>query len=141
MAKKACSAKVCGGCKDFWSPREIVFCREQIIWILSLEMIKMGEWPPNPLGSGYTDAPIGKSGRHRGAYFEAPIQIVGEINARLRKTRVDGKLLLAEIKLGTIYIEDFSEEAHMALNYISGWVRRDKKYSQFKAEKRYKGAK
>lgn len=118
---------------EWYSPKEITFTRDQVLWILRhLEMMREGNYPPEP-SSGYTE-PLGKKRTRRGAYFETPCVIVAEVDWRLERTGIDGKLLLAEVKAEYTY---FSQEAWTALNYISGWKRKKTPYSQWKASRNY----
>ena len=123
---------------DWWVPREIIFNREQVMWIIEhLDMMVEGNWPANPQGSVYTMAPnIRQSGRKK-AYFETPCQIAAEVEYRLNKTGVEGKLLVSEIKQG-LYWEELQPESKRALNYISGWRRRRQKYGAWVKQRRYR---
>ena len=119
----------------WWHPREIKFNKAQCLWLIpQLPRLREGTYPTNPVGTGYTDAPAKRSLKYR-AYFETPCQIAGELDYRLSKTGVDGKLLVAEVMAE--YTE-LSYEAVRALNYVSGW-RRKGNYGQWKRQRRYRG--
>ena len=121
---------------ELWfHPRDIIFTREQCLWILSWFLSEeIGDWPPEPKGSGYVDAQSGKRSRGCHAPFEAPCQITAEISLRLERTGKDGKILIREVQAGYTL---FSDEAWTALNYISGWKRRRTGYSDFRSHKRW----
>jgi len=119
---------------EWYSPREINFNRDQMIWLIEhLEIMRRGEYPPDPQGSRYIS--VGKRKIKPKAYFEISCQLAGEVDFRLKLTGVDGKLLVAEINNGIDRYEDLDYESQMALNFISGWRRR-KNYSQWKADRR-----
>jgi len=124
---------------DIWyEPREIIFSREQMLWLISWLLVLIeGNWPPNPQGSGYTEAPNVQHSRSRHAYFETPCQIAAEVEWRLKRTGIEGKLLVAEIRLG-LMLEELQPESRRALNYISGWRRRKTPYRVWLAKKRYR---
>ena len=123
----------------YFTPKEIVFERNQVLWLLfNLPLLKEGMWPPNPYVSGYTDEPMGKSKRYKRAYFETPVQFAAEISFRLDKTGIDGKLLLAQVMgFDRVTVEDLQEEAHYALNYISGWKRKRMEYKAWRRQRVY----
>lgn len=120
---------------EWVSPGAVTFTREQVLWLLPLlpDLIK-GEYPPEPIDSGYIDVPIGKRGLKCRAAFENPCLIAAELEMRLEKTGVDGKLLLAEVGAGYTM---FSDEAWLALKFISGW-RRKKNYIVWQKQRRYR---
>lgn len=123
---------------EWYSPGQITFRREEMIFLIqSLPMLKEGYWPPNPLGSGYTEAPLSKKVRHHKAYFEIPEQFAYECEFRLEKTKSDGKILYWQLQAGINDYEDLEPDAKTALNYISGWRRRTSSYPIWKAKRRY----
>ena len=125
--------------EEHYSPAEIMFSREQIIWIItSMEMIEEGKWPPDFKITGYTG---GKKGRHFGpAYFEIPCTISGEVKRRLKLTKKDGKILYWQIGANFITrFEDLEPEAKMALNFISIFdFRKRAPYIQWSKQRRYR---
>ncbi len=108
-----------------------------MIWLIfHLDLLQEGQWPPDPKGSGYIDAPIGKkSGKHK-AYFETPCQFAAEVGSRLKTTGEAGEALVDEIIGGIPDYEGLSRPAKRALNYISGWRRRDQSYPEWKADRK-----
>lgn len=76
--------------QPWYSPGEIVFTREQTLWVLEyLRSMLEGQWPVRP--TNYTEPKVQKSpSRH--AYFETPIQVGAEMCLRLRKARQDGAM-------------------------------------------------
>ena len=122
----------------WYSPREIFFTREQMLWLLEhLPELETGNWPVNPQGSGYVDLPLKKSGRQQ-AYFETPCQFAAEVSWRLDKTGEDGKILYWQVQSGVTEYELLEHEAKEALNYMSGWRRRQTSYSRFNTNRRYR---
>lgn len=79
--------------KDFYSPGELRFTRQQFLWLLwNLETLQTGIWPSD--ASSY-ELYIGKkTGIHR-AYFETPIEYAIEVEQRLEKCGIDGLILEA----------------------------------------------
>lgn len=115
---------------------EIRFCPFQILWII-LNAETLGQsWPPNPDGSSYTDSGI-KTGYASEAYYAKPVGILGEVNARLARTGIHGKLLRAEVLAGL----DLSQEAKSALHYCKGWRRKRMSYWRWLRHRRYQGKK
>lgn len=80
----------------WWEPRQIVFNREQVLWLLAwLLSIREGNWPPDPRYTGYTDtAGVTKTRSYR-APFEAAALVAAELDARIRACGQDGEMLLA----------------------------------------------
>jgi len=123
--------------KDWYSPGEILFQRDEILWVLQyIELIEEGVWPPDFKHTGYTG---GKRGRRFGsAYFEVPITISAEVKRRLSATGEDGKLLFWQVKAGITNFEDLESEAKCALNFMSLWdFRKRPAYSIWRKGWRY----
>ena len=136
----------CNKCKDYrkclgkewYSYGEVRWCPFQCLWIIEhLDLIIIGKWPPSPEGSTYTDSSIKRSVPLSYASFEKPCDIVAELEVRLRKTGVDGKLLIAEVQAGKTF--ELSKEAQTALMYIKGWRRKRLTYSNWKKQRTYLG--
>jgi hypothetical protein len=120
----------------WWSPRDIVFNREQCIWLISEVLpLPAGTWPREPLESGYTEINQGKKTSHH-APFEQPCQVTAELLERLGSTKEAGEALVDEIKYGFDRYEELSRPAQRVLNYMSGWRRRRQTYSQWKRNKK-----
>lgn len=101
--------------KDWYSPREIRFTREQVLWLLrNLPTLKEGYWPIE--ASSYIDIPIGKKSSKSGAYFETPTQFAAEIETRLERAGIDGLILEA------IECWDKSEASLAAYLRMPEWV-------------------
>lgn len=80
----------------WWEPREIIFNKEQVLWLLAwLLSIREGNWPPDHRYTGYTDAlGVTKTRSHR-APFEASCQVAAELDVRIRACGQDGEMLNA----------------------------------------------
>lgn len=128
----------------WWSPGEITFRHRQMLWLIEhLPELREGQWPANPVGSGYIDLPLVRKGkaRSRKAYFEIPTTIVAEVEVRLEKCGIDGLILLATECWGEseqslakyLGIPPWSvrKRANNALRYISGWERKNQSYKEF----------
>ena len=122
--------------KDFYSPGEIRFAREEMIWLITwLPLLEKGTWPPEFRDSGYTGS-HGSRG-HR-APFENASGFAGEVNARLSTTGEAGEALVDEIQSGVTDYEGLSRPAKRALNYISGFRRRRLSYPEWKALQKFR---
>ena len=131
----------CGGCKkkelcpcidaEWFSPGQIVYCRPQVLWfLLNADVIRDGEWPPEPTGSNYTDPAI----RSKAVKIpkQSAEQLAAEIDARLNCVPgIQRKLLEVEVQ-EQLPLSSFSWEA---LNYICGWRRRRESFRKFKSRK------
>ncbi len=115
--------------KDWYSYSEIYsWCPHQIIFIIeNADTLRAGNWPLNPEGSGYIDPAI-HTGYASEAYYTKPVGIIAEVNKRLERTGVHGKLLRAEVIAGL----DLSEESKSALRYCSGRRRKQMSYNAWK---------
>lgn len=118
---------------EWYSYRDIKFTPEQVIWILqNLELLEEGKWPPEYSVTGYTDDGFMKR-VNKEAGFVKPTIIVAEVNKRLERTGVHGKLLRAEIIAGL----ELSEESKSALRYCSGRRRKQMSFLQWQRKGKY----
>ncbi len=79
--------------KDFYSPSEIHWTRQQCLWLIrNLVSLREGYYPSD--ASGYADIPSKKTGSHK-APFITPIEYAAEIETRLEKCGLDGLILEA----------------------------------------------
>ena len=132
--------KDCRKCKDYrgcngkpwYNYGEIRFCPLQILWVITNSEIMITNWPPNPEGSGYTDSGTKPSYKNEGS-FAKPAGILAEVNARLVRAGVSGKLLRAEV-LAEL---DLSYESKDALMYVKGWRRKLMRFGAWKKGRRY----
>ena len=131
---------------DWWPPREIYFTREQCIFII-VELVIGGidTWPTNPAGSGYTDAQWSKKSKRRpGAYFETACQVRAEMEVRLERCGIAGKLLVSDIKVvtdkwWTMDWKDYlNEESKDVLEYVSGDERKEMPFLAWNRQRRYR---
>lgn len=128
---------------DVWfSPSSIRFTWEQVIWLLGfLSMLKRGDYPPEPVESGYFDTPIGKKTVPHRAHFETPVLIAVEIEERLALTGQDGEMVRAFYCKGLREDEiarlvncdelDVWRRINRALRYIKGSRRKRRSYQEF----------
>ena len=121
---------------EWYSYGEFSFRRCEVLWALHYaEEFRDGKWPCQNIISGYTDPGIRTQRVKKEPAFVKPAIVMAETDARLEKTGVDGKLLLAEVEAE---YELFSDEAWMALNYVSGWKRKRQLYVDFKKQTKYR---
>lgn len=116
----------------WWNPREIIFSKEQILFLIPYFEERL--YPPEP-SSSYVDIPIGKKQPKSHAPFETPAQIFGELDVRLKRAGIAGKLLVAEVCAEYMLL---SPEAQSALNYISGFKRRRQSFINWKKQRTYR---
>ena len=75
--------------RDWWTPKEIIFTREQVGWLLRFyPLLSEGDWPQRP--TGYVGH--GKAWRRRG-HFETTVEIVAELDERMRPLGRDAAIL------------------------------------------------
>lgn len=131
--------------ETWWPPREIVFSREQMEWLLKhLLALDEGQWPPEP--GGYNDVKTGKPEWWRGAYFETPCQFGAEVRHRLEATGSDGLLVLSYYvydvdleylaRLNGLDVHRLSRRIERVLRYMSGWKRKRKTYREWRQKRR-----
>lgn len=119
--------------KPWFHYGEIRFCPYQVCWIIEhSDTIIAGNWPANPDGSSHTDPKI-TAGYKSEAYYVKPTAMLGEVEYRLKRTGVDGKLLRAELLAGL----DLSRESKDALMYVKGWRRKRMTYQRWLRDRRY----
>jgi len=117
--------------KGWWTPWEIRFFREQVIWLIEwLTVLGAGQWPAIPLNESWArhKRPMGR------AYFETPAQVFAEITDRLDQCGQDGEIVKdtylwkkSDREICIAYKMDvFQIDRHVnsALAYISGWKRK-----------------
>ena len=140
--------------KDYYSPNEISFTRDQVLWLIKhLDILRDFTWPPEHRETGY----IGGSTRIvRRAPFDTPACILGELEERIEKCGLDGIMMefvysassedkqaleqhiASALKLN---IRTVDRKLKKALRYITGNCRRwvsCGKCSEFKTCKRKK---
>lgn len=126
---------------EWYSYKGFNFNKEQVLWAIgNLETLRNGLWPAEPKETGYTEAIGIRKSKQTEATFVKPIGIAGELDWRLKRTKTDGKLLEAEVRASEHlkFWTPLSDEAKMALNYISGWRRKTLPYYQYKRQRIYR---
>jgi len=103
---------------------------------LNSEILRGGRWPLNPQVSGYIDSSI-KTGYASEAYYTKPVEILAELERRLKRTGLAGKLLRSEIKAGET-IDSMEPEAKSALLYVKGLDEKAQAYSDWKKQARHR---
>ena len=130
--------------KDWYSYGEIIFKEEEIIFIFeNYEILKKGQYPPDPkqANSGYIDFKgITKSRKKRGrkrrwANFEKPIDLVAEIDERMKLIGPDSSILRDIYIIGMKDYEaaqvrgideaTLARRKRRAMNKMCGWRRQD----------------
>ena len=129
----------------WYLPREIVFNKDQMKWIIEhLPELREGQWPVNPRATGYVDEST--KTRKRSAYFETPCQIASEADSRMGKCGLDGLMIEALYCWGEdndklcryfkIDEDELMARCRRVLNYISGWKRKRRSYEEFCGHKK-----
>lgn len=128
---------------SWYSPSDIRFCPNQMIWLMEhLQILApdMARWPTDPADSGYYGTGRGRQ-NYKGAYFESPISYHAEVTWRLDQCGKDGELAfqhwvegkdeetLADEKGVSVY--KLRRRLQRVLVYISGYNRKDKSYYNF----------
>jgi len=135
-------AKECQKCKDYrdcdgkpwFHYGEIRFCPLQILWVIENSETLRSSWPVSPDGSSYTDLTL-KSAYKSEAYFVKPGGILGEVNLRLARTGIHGKLLRAQVLAG---YDELSQESKDALMFVKGWRRKHSPFRSWLRQRRYR---
>lgn len=138
MAKDCQDCKSWKDClgKPFYTYQDIRYCPFQVLWVIEhSETLRIGNWPDNPDSSSYVDPKI-KTGYGSEAYFVKAVIILGEVEYRLARTGIEGKLLVAEVRAG-VSLEELQPESRTSLMFIKGKRRKDTPYSQWKASRNY----
>lgn len=131
--RKCKSYKDCPG-KPWFHYGEIRWCPWQVLWVIEYSVTLLaGKWPPNPEGSGYIDPGI-KTGYGSEGYYVKPVGILGEVEYRLKRCGVDGKLLRAEVLAGL----ELSQESKSALYYCKGWRRKRISYGEWRRKRKWR---
>jgi len=129
--------KECAG-KSFFTYQEVRFCPYQVLWILEWkDTLLAGNWPDNPDSSSYVDPKI-KTGYGSEAYFVKAVITLGEVNARLARTGIEGKLLVAEVRAG-VTLQELQPESRTALMYVKGNITKRQSYSDWKKQEKFRG--
>jgi len=121
----------------FYEPFEIErnYCKHQIIFLIEhLSILEIGEYPPDPQYSGYTDAghkPIFGPKKH------TPESLFSEVTLRLPLTGDDGDTLTHEIQSFNATLPQLSQSAKNALGYICGTKPKKMRYGEWLSGRKY----
>lgn len=115
----------------WYPPKAIVYCRPQVLWYLEhADIFRDGKWVPESRVSSYTD--LGIRSRMVKIPKQLAEQFAAEIDSRLKKCGIEGKLLEMEVQLQ----REFSPSSWKVLNYISGWRRKKMSFQKWKSKSR-----
>lgn len=118
--------KHCPG-KDWYHYGEIRWCVWQVIWTLAnAGMLLAGHWPKDPEGSDGDRS--GKKQVKTEASFAKVIEIIAEVNDRLKQVGTQAELLITQIEDGRNF-STLSNGAMEVLMYVKG---KDRKRTGFK---------
>ncbi len=117
---------------EYYPCYAIHYTWEQCIWmIINILPLDAGKWLTDPRETGY----IGSShlpSQH--APFETAAMVSGELQARLKRTGLAGKLLVVTLQAGM----PLDYDSKMALAYCCGKRRKLQKYSEWKRTVEYR---
>lgn len=119
--------------KNYYGYFEIFYCPYQVMWIIGND----GGWPVEP--SSYTEF-TGRPNYPTSAPFTKQTDIIAEVEIRLERTGIHGKLLREQIFNGKTKTE-LDPEAHSALMYCSGFTRRRMPFYNWLADRKYRAKK
>jgi len=132
----------CRHCKDYrecvppdwFNYAEIRFCPYQCIWVIQhSETLQDGEWPHD---LSMADDNQGGKNIKTEASFTKPILILAEVQSRLMRTGIHGKLLRSQIEAGRD-ITTLDKDAWDALLYCKGWRQKRITFNEWKKARRY----
>ncbi len=123
----------CRGTSDWWPIRELWLCRIQTYFLIG----NMGAYPSNPYTSGYTEAPLTSHRIAAQAPFETEATVWAELEYRLERTGVEGKWLVRDVQNG-VELNQLSPEPRLALHFISGWYRKQMRFSTWQWERKHR---
>jgi len=126
----------CDGLKPFYNYAEIRWCPYQCLWIILYSgTFMLGKWPVDP--DNPHDNNSGRTNIQTEASYCKPITILAELEQRLERTGMSGKLLVAEVEAGRDF-SNLSREARDALMYIKGFRRKRDSFAKWKKERNYR---
>jgi len=123
--------------EEWWSPEEIVYSREQVIFLLKhLSLLRAGCWPGQPV----YDPKMPQPKRYKSVSVATARGIAWAMDKRLEETGLDG--LLAEASYGwskdvkalaksLMPVDEVRERIDKAISYISGYERKRLSYEEF----------
>jgi hypothetical protein len=134
---------------DWYSPSSVTsFKRQQVIWLISiLNILQLGEFPPNPKESGYDESGIGHRQVSAKAKFTIAAEIYTELTLRIEKCGEDGlwleqsygdgaeyKIMREEHIAKTMHVDinEVDRRVNQALVYVSGKRMKQKTYKDWK---------
>lgn len=136
------------GMKLIWAaPSDLHYSRDQVVFLLDhLEMLREGEYPPEPVSSGYIG---GRGKRNRSqANFIVPTEIAAEIDIRLAKCGLDRYLVedrylegldeRAISKKTGIDEEEVSKRINSVIVYLTYKKHLEYTYKEFKRRKLFR---
>ncbi len=119
--------------RDWFSYGEISWCKYQVFWLLKwAEYLGIGIWP-----TPETTCEAPKKTISTDAQYVNAMVVMAELRCRLEKAGIKGELLAEECKVRekVLYLSDKAKDA---LYYVSGWRRKDTKFTSWLAIRRYK---
>lgn len=123
------------GCvgKEWYNFSEIRWCPFQVLWLLrNADTFHTGKWPAEDNRA----ESIGSKQFHKEGSFVKPATIIAELEHRLGRCGVQGKLLRAQARAGDS-LEDIEPEAWDVLMYVKGYRRKDLPFRAWLKQRRY----
>ena len=122
---------------EWFSPSDIRFCRDQIMWGLeNLSTLRSGSWPRQ--SSGYNiDAPGSGHRFASRAAFESPAGFAAEIEIRFDRLNRDVKeVIISEMAAGLVKYNMLARFAQEGINYMCGWRRRKEGFAKYRCDRK-----
>jgi hypothetical protein len=127
--------KDCIAPPEWFNYAEIRFCPYQVLWVIAhFDTLRAGHWPKDP--DRVDDNQGGKNIKTEAA-FTKPILILAEVESRLRRTGINGKLLVAQIEAG-YELNMLDRDARDALFYVKGWRQKRDSFKHWKRLRRWR---
>ena len=124
-----------GNGKEWYHYGEIRWCPFQCIWIINnTATLRDGRWPQDP---DRIDNNAGQRSIKTEASFTRPILILAELESRLERTGIQGKLLVAQVEAGREF-DYLDREAYDALLYIKGFRRKRMSFMTWKKQRKHR---
>jgi len=132
----------CRDCKDYrecigkeWFHfGEIRWCPYQVIFILAnADTLRAGHWPQDP---DRVDDNAGQKRIKTEGAFTKSILILAEVETRLKRTGIHGKLLVAQVEAGREF-SNLDPDARAALMYVKGFKRKRMSFGAWKKARKH----
>lgn len=127
--------KSCQIAPEWFDYGQIRWCPYQVLFLLRhTETLKAGRWPTQ---DGGTISREGSRQFRAEASFVKPELVIAELETRLDRTGLTGKLLAAQAKAGET-LETLDRDAWTALMYVKGFRRKALSFGDWRKMRTYR---